>query len=274
MPALQAMGSRILHLGPVGAGQATKAVNQILCAGINQAVTEALGFGAAQGLDLDKVIEVVASGAAGNWFLDRRGPTMIRDRFDPGFRLALHHKDLGICLAMARDLGHPLPLAERTWQDYALLMEQGHGDEDISALYRLKRPAASPGPAPQKSPFELIGGEATVRALVDRFYRFMNELPEVREIRKMHAADLSGAKDKLYKFLTGWLGGPDLFVQEFGPVRLRMRHFPFPIGVRERDQWVLCMRKALDDTAMDAELKERIYAALAQTATHMINAEP
>jgi 3-hydroxyisobutyrate dehydrogenase len=273
MPVLQAMGSRIVHMGPVGSGQATKAVNQILCAGINQAVTEALGFGAAQGLDLDKVIEVVAGGAAGNWFLDRRGPTMIHDRFDPGFKLALHHKDLAICLDMARELGYALPVTEMTLQDYERLMQLGHGDEDISALYRLKRPSNATKPAHQPTPYERIGGEAAIRALAERFYHHMNELPEVREIRKMHAADLGGAKDKLYKFLTGWLGGPDLFVQEFGPVRLRMRHFPFAIGIKERDQWVLCMRKAMDDTPMDAELKEKIFEALAQTATHMINAE-
>lgn len=273
MPMLQVMGSRVLHMGPVGSGQATKAVNQIMCAGINQAVTEALGFGAAQGLDLEKVIEVVASGAAGNWFLDRRGPTMLQDRFDPGFKLALHHKDLAICLNMARDLGYALPVTEQTLKEYAVLMEQGHGEEDISALYRLKRPANAVRSAAQPTPFDRIGGEATIRALVDRFYHYMNELPEVREIRKMHAADLSGANDKLYKFLTGWLGGPDLFVREFGPVRLRMRHFPFTIGIKERDQWVHCMRKAMDDTPMDADLKEKIFEALAQTATHMINAE-
>ncbi len=140
-PVLQAMASRIVLMGEVGAGQATKAVNQIMCAGINQAVTEALAFGAAQGLDMDKVIDVVAGGAAGNWFLDKRGPTMVRGSFAPGFKLALHHKDLNICLAMAEKLGIPLPVTQRTLEEYAKLMEGGHGDEDISALYRLKRPA-------------------------------------------------------------------------------------------------------------------------------------
>ncbi len=140
-PVLQAMASRIVLMGEVGAGQATKAVNQIMCAGINQAVTEALVFGAAQGLDMEKVIEVVGGGAAGNWFLDKRGPTMVRGSFAPGFKLALHHKDLNICLAMAEKLGISLPVTQMTLDEYATLMEGGHGNEDISALYRLKRPA-------------------------------------------------------------------------------------------------------------------------------------
>lgn len=137
---LETMAARIVHMGEVGAGQATKAVNQIMAAGINQAVTEALAFGAAQGLDMDKLIEIIAGGAAGNWFLDKRGLSMTRGSFAPGFRLALHHKDLNICLDMAAKLEMPLPVATMTLNDYATLMQQGHGEEDISALYRLKRP--------------------------------------------------------------------------------------------------------------------------------------
>lgn len=141
-PVLEAMAARIVLMGEVGAGQATKAVNQIMAAGINQAVTEALAFGTAQDLDMDKVIEVVGGGAAGNWFLDKRGSTMTRGTFVPGFKLALHHKDLNICLGMAKARGMVLPLAAMTLRDYAQLMDEGHGDEDISALYRLKRPAS------------------------------------------------------------------------------------------------------------------------------------
>lgn len=137
-PILEAMGSRIQHMGDTGAGQATKAVNQVMCAGINQAVTEALAFGQALGLDLDKVIDVVSSGAAGNWFLDKRGKTMIRGNFPPGFKLALHHKDLNICLEMAESLEISLPLTAQTRDEYAELMAQGHGDDDISGLFRLK----------------------------------------------------------------------------------------------------------------------------------------
>lgn len=138
-PVLEAIGKRITHMGPVGSGQSTKAVNQIMAAGINQAVSEALAFAAAQGLPLDKVIEVVASGAAGNWFLERRGPTMVRGEFPPGFRLALHHKDLAICKAIAERHGVSLPVVEMTLIHYRRLMEAGYGDEDISALFREKR---------------------------------------------------------------------------------------------------------------------------------------
>ncbi|HEX5513682.1 MAG TPA: NAD(P)-dependent oxidoreductase, partial [Gammaproteobacteria bacterium] len=100
-PLLAPMTKAVTHMGLIGAGQATKAVNQIMAAGINQAVTEALAFGAAMDLDLDAVIGVVGGGAAGNWFVNQRGPTMIRDVFKPGFKVALHHKDLEICKAMA-----------------------------------------------------------------------------------------------------------------------------------------------------------------------------
>jgi 3-hydroxyisobutyrate dehydrogenase len=139
-PLLEAMGRRVIHMGGTGMGQSAKAVNQVMCAGINQAVTEALAFGERLGLDMDKLIEVVSGGAAGNWFLEKRGPTMTRDSFQPGFKLALHHKDLKICEAMAERLGTALPLSEATRRDYEQLMADGHGDEDISALYRLKRP--------------------------------------------------------------------------------------------------------------------------------------
>ena len=139
-PLLDTMARRVVHIGDVGAGQAAKAVNQVMCAGINQAVTEALAFGAAQGLNLDKAISAIAGGAAGNWFLDKRGRSMVHGSFAPGFKVALHHKDLKICLDTAKKIGAFLPLAELTLADYAELMRKGHGDEDISALYRLKRP--------------------------------------------------------------------------------------------------------------------------------------
>jgi 3-hydroxyisobutyrate dehydrogenase len=138
-PVLAAMASRILYMGPTGSGQATKAVNQIMCAGINEAVTEALAFAEAQHLPMDKVIEVIAGGAAGNWFLDKRGLTMTQGIFKPGFKLALHHKDLKICQAMAAEIGAEIPVSEMAIKDYDQLMAEGHGDEDISAMYRLKR---------------------------------------------------------------------------------------------------------------------------------------
>jgi 3-hydroxyisobutyrate dehydrogenase len=139
LPVLQAIGQRIVHLGPAGSGQAAKAVNQVMAAGINQAVTEAMAFAQALGLPLEKLIEVIGSGAAGNWFVNHRGLSMVEGRYPPGFKLALHHKDLDICLAMAAQLGGELPLSAQTLADYERLMAAGHGDEDISALYRLKR---------------------------------------------------------------------------------------------------------------------------------------
>jgi 3-hydroxyisobutyrate dehydrogenase len=141
-PVLEAISARIVHMGPVGSGQATKAVNQIMAAGINQAVCEALAFGEAMGLDQDKVIEVVSGGAAGNWFLQHRGPTMTKGVFDPGFKLALHHKDLELCRSMAESVSEGdkrLPIIEMTLIHYRRLMEAGFADEDISALYRLKK---------------------------------------------------------------------------------------------------------------------------------------
>jgi hemoglobin len=128
-----------------------------------------------------------------------------------------------------------------------------------------------PDPKPTETPYQRLGGETVLRQLVLLFYDNMNEMPETRGIRKMHSADLGGARDKLFKFLSGWLGGPDLFVQEYGHPMLRARHLPFRIGLDERDQWMLSMNKALDDTPMDGELREMLRQALAQTANHMIN---
>ncbi|GAB6141095.1 NAD(P)-dependent oxidoreductase [Methylosoma difficile] len=138
-PVLETMTARILHIGPTGSGQATKAVNQIMCAGINQAVTEALAFAEAQALPMAQVLAAVSGGAAGNWFLDHRGATMTNGTFAPGFKLALHHKDLLICQAMADQVGLPLPVTDATVLAYKELMAAGFGDEDISALFRLKR---------------------------------------------------------------------------------------------------------------------------------------
>ena len=139
-PDLSAIAANIVYIGPSGSGQACKAVNQIMCAGINEAVTEALAFGEDMGLDMQRVLQVVTRGAAGNWFLEHRGATMLAGSYDVGFKVNLHHKDLSICLDMAA--GHPgtgLPLTRTTVAHYEQLMAQGHGDEDISALFRLKR---------------------------------------------------------------------------------------------------------------------------------------
>jgi hemoglobin len=125
-----------------------------------------------------------------------------------------------------------------------------------------------------QTPYDFIGGETAIRSLVDRFYFYMDILPEAQGIRSMHQANLASAKDKLFKFLSGWLGGPNLFIEEFGHPMLRRRHFPFKIGPSERDQWMLCVNKALDEIAMDPRLHTNIQTALQDLATHMINQDP
>ncbi len=121
------------------------------------------------------------------------------------------------------------------------------------------------------TPYGLIGGEQSILILVDRFYFYMDSLPETQGIRAMHQTNLASAKAKLFKFLSGWLGGPNLFIEEFGHPMLRARHLPFAIGESERDQWMLCMNKALAEITMDPQLKINLQNALKQLATHMIN---
>ena len=110
-----------------------------------------------------------------------------------------------------------------------------------------------------------------LRKLVQRFYQNMDQLDAARMIRDLHAEDLGSAEEKLFKFLSGWLGGPQLYWEEYGHPRLRMRHLPFAIGARERDQWLLCMSHALDETVADVDLRVQLLAAFTQTADHMIN---
>ncbi|HUD41342.1 MAG TPA: NAD(P)-dependent oxidoreductase [Dokdonella sp.] len=138
-PLLACYAAKISHLGPVGAGQNAKAVNQVLVAGIAAAVCEGLALADALGLDAQTLIPTLSAGAAGNWFLDKRGATMLRDEFSVGFKLALLHKDLKIVRELARGAGTDRSVIEKALADYAVLMAQGHGDEDISALIRLKR---------------------------------------------------------------------------------------------------------------------------------------
>ena len=138
---LECYASKISHMGGIGAGQDTKAVNQVLVAGIAQAVCEGLALGEKLGLDADTLIPTLLAGAAGNWFLDKRGATMLRNEFAVGFKLALLHKDLKIVRELAQAAGTDRSIIEKSLADYAVLMAQGHGDEDISALVRLKRKA-------------------------------------------------------------------------------------------------------------------------------------
>lgn len=138
-PLLASFGSRITRFGGVGAGQATKAVNQVMIAGIAEGVCEALALAERLGLDTDAVIDTLGNGAAGSWFLGKRGKTMLADHFDGGFKLALLHKDLGIVQAIADELGATLPTVEAAKADYRALIEEGRGEQEISALITLKR---------------------------------------------------------------------------------------------------------------------------------------
>jgi 3-hydroxyisobutyrate dehydrogenase len=137
-PVLRAMGKTITYFGASGAGQAAKATNQIMCAGIIQAVAEAMAFAKAQGLPLDKLVDTLGKGAGSSWYFVNRAPNMIREEFPAGFRVRLHAKDLRICQDMAAQFSVQLPVVERMLQEYSELMSQGFADEDISAIFRLK----------------------------------------------------------------------------------------------------------------------------------------
>lgn len=121
--------------------------------------------------------------------------------------------------------------------------------------------------------YDLMGGDAGVHALVDRFYRAMDEDPGCTRIRHLHPADLSHSREKLYRFLSGWLGGPPLYVEKYGHPMLRRRHMPFPIGSTERDQWMRCMMLALEGCDFAADVRERLMAAFFNTADFMRNRE-
>ena len=137
--ALDAIGSDATHFGPVGHGQRAKAVNQVMVAGLVQAISESLSFAEASGLDTERLLPVLTGGAAGSRLLERRGSRILAGDFEPGFRVALHHKDLSLCRDLLQKLDVNLPLVEMTLKHYDLLLEQGYGDEDTSALFRLKR---------------------------------------------------------------------------------------------------------------------------------------
>ena len=139
-PLLDCYAARVSHMGAIGAGQDTKAVNQVLVAGIAQAVCEGLALSEQLGLDPERLLPTLGAGAAGNWFLDKRGATMLKDEFAVGFKLALLHKDLGIVRELACAAGTDRSVIEKSLADYAVLLARGHGEEDISALIRLKRP--------------------------------------------------------------------------------------------------------------------------------------
>ncbi len=122
-----------------------------------------------------------------------------------------------------------------------------------------------------ETPYERLGGEAKLRALVERFYALMDAEPEFFGIRKLHPESLAASTDKLHMFLSGWLGGPPLYVERFGHPFLRARHLPFPIGTSERDQWMSCMARAMEEEGIAPELQSLLAGALARTADHMRN---
>lgn len=123
----------------------------------------------------------------------------------------------------------------------------------------------------KNSHYQRIGGEATVRALVQRFYQLMDSLPESAGIRAMHARNLKGSEEKLFLFLSGWLGGPPLYVEKYGHPRLRQRHMPFAIDDHARDQWMQCMRQAMEDVGIEAALRQELEAAFYKVADFMRN---
>ncbi len=124
---------------------------------------------------------------------------------------------------------------------------------------------------PVNTHYRRLGGEEGVRALVNRFYDLMDSLPEAWDIRKLHPDDLSRSRQLLFEFLSGWLGGPRLYEEKYGHPRLRMRHLPFAIGKRERDQWLMCMYQAMEEVGVEPGLQEELKQSFFRTADFMRN---
>ena len=122
----------------------------------------------------------------------------------------------------------------------------------------------------EQTPYELLGGESAVHKLVDRFYDLMDEKEEVKVLRNLHAKSLRVSREKLFLFLSGWLGGPQLYVEKYGHPMLRKRHLPFVIGEDERDQWMLCMNQTLDEQT-EEPLRQQLKSAFDKVADHMRN---
>ncbi len=131
--------------------------------------------------------------------------------------------------------------------------------------------SAAGGGTAGAAPFDLLGGEGAVRALVDRFYDLMDLEPAYRELRAMHPTTLAGSRDKLHWFLCGWLGGPQHYAERFGHPMLRARHLPFSIGIAERDQWLACMRQAMAELQVEPAMRQRLDDAFFNTADWMRN---
>ena len=123
----------------------------------------------------------------------------------------------------------------------------------------------------RKTPYEILGGETTVKKIVERFYDIMDTLPEAKTIRDLHNKDLSLAREKLFMFMSGWLGGPHLYLEKYGHPKLRARHLPFSIGKTERDQWMICMTQAFEDVQIDEPIRSELLQSLLMLADHMRN---
>lgn len=123
------------------------------------------------------------------------------------------------------------------------------------------------------TPYQLLGGEDGVRRLCEAFYDCMEQLPEAADIRRMHGEDLSGIRQKLFEFLSGWLGGPHLYAQKYGSICMTGPHRPYAIGPKERDQWLLCMDRALEQVGASEEVKTMLKQPLQAIADMIRNRE-
>jgi hemoglobin len=121
------------------------------------------------------------------------------------------------------------------------------------------------------TPYDLLGGEVAIRNLVKRFYELMDELPEAYKVRSIHPESLKGSEQSLFEFLSGWFGGPPLYIEKNGHPRLRMRHAAYSVGQVERDEWMLCMAQALTEQVDDKSLRDSLINTFAQMADHLIN---
>ncbi|WP_018150017.1 group II truncated hemoglobin [Leeia oryzae] len=123
----------------------------------------------------------------------------------------------------------------------------------------------------QLTPYQMLGGDAVLKQLVDRFYQIMDQDPKAAEVRAMHPEDLTVSAEKLYMFLSGWMGGPDLYIEKYGHPMLRARHMPFPIDSQGRDQWMYCMLTAMNEVPMEDALRLQLEQAFFRTADFMRN---
>ena len=132
---------------------------------------------------------------------------------------------------------------------------------------------STPATSTVATPYEVLGSAAGVRQLVHRFYQLMDELPEAYTVRQMHPESLQGSEESLFEFLSGWFGGPSLYIAKKGHPRLRMRHNPYAVGLVERDEWMLCMTQALTEQVADVAFRDGLIDTFAQMVNHMVNTQ-